>query len=164
LTAFAARCPSRTIPAILRGAVAALARVGLLDREAASLVELQVTLAYLKGRDALPSLGQESVFGPVRRGARLAIRTSTLPINCLAPVASRWHLVEEFLQVADADVDDSSTTSERRSSPAAMRRRRVGTLMLSISAAFVSEMKAPGLVLSMVDTGTPSVGVHLAAA
>jgi hypothetical protein len=50
------------------------------------------------------------------------------------------------------------------SSPAAMRRRRVGTLMLSISAAFVSEMKAPGLVLSMVDIGTPSFGCCSAAA
>mgnify|MGYP006876581100 CR=1 FL=1 len=42
------------------------------------------------------------------------------------------------------------------SSPAAMRRRSVWTLMPSMSAAVASEMKAPGLVLLMMEMFSPS--------
>lgn len=59
-------------PAILRGGAVALARAGVLDREVASLIEaraphLKVTLDYLKGRDALPSLVQENLWSSVRK-------------------------------------------------------------------------------------------------
>lgn len=58
-------------PAVLRGAIVALARAGYWDKEMVDIVkarapQLSATLDYLKGRDSLPSLVQEGLWSSVR--------------------------------------------------------------------------------------------------